>query len=204
MNIRQIITQIAEEAPKEGLTPDDIINRLVYGVGTRLVTSEGEAALGGVYKLAAVDNNGWIPVMKISESIEKIPNPGQKELWRIYDKSGKANADLITLKGEDPRGLNQIHLLHHSDQSKSRTIKKSDSTEIESLLENIIDSGKTVYEFPSIEEIRKIRDDDLNRLDTGVKRLINPHTYHVSISPAMFEEKQKLLNEMNPHNSSAG
>jgi nicotinate phosphoribosyltransferase len=204
MNIWQIITQIGEEAQKEGMHPDEIINRLVYGVGTRLVTSEGEAALGGVYKLVAVENNGWIPVMKISESIEKIPNPGQKELWRIYDTSGKANADLITLKGENPRGLNEIHLIHHSDQSKSRTIKKSSSTEIENLLKVIFKNGKTVYEFPSIEQIRQTRENDLSRLDTGVKRLINPHTYHVSISPAMFEEKQKLQNEMKPHNPQAG
>ncbi|HEX2867565.1 MAG TPA: nicotinate phosphoribosyltransferase [Ignavibacteriales bacterium] len=196
MNIWQIITQIEEEAPKEGLDADEIVNRLTYGVGTRLVTSEGEAALGGVYKLVAVDNNGWTPVMKISETIGKVPNPGQKELWRIYDKSGKANADLITLKDENPRNWDQIKLIHHSDQSKSRIVKKADYSEMESLLKPIITDGKLVYDFPSIEEIRHIREMDLDRLDTGVKRLINPHTYHVSISPKMFEEKQKLQDEM--------
>ncbi|MGE5432063.1 MAG: nicotinate phosphoribosyltransferase [Syntrophomonadaceae bacterium] len=204
MNIWQIITQIEDEAPKEGLIPDEIISRLVYGVGTRLVTSQGEAALGGVYKLVAVDNNGWIPVMKISESVEKIPNPGQKELWRIYDKSGKANADLITLKGENAREWKQIQLVHPSDKSKSRTIDKNDYPEMESLLKKIIENGKTVYEFPSIEQIRQTREKDLSRLDTGVKRLINPHTYHVSVSQAMFEEKQKLQNELKAQNHLPG
>ncbi|MCU7494180.1 MAG: nicotinate phosphoribosyltransferase [Ignavibacteria bacterium] len=201
MNIWQIITQIGEEAPKEGLTPDEIITRLVYGVGTRLVTSEGEAALGGVYKLVAVENNGWIPVIKISESVEKIPNPGQKELFRIYDNSGKANADLVTLKGENPGQLNQIQLIHHSDQNKSRTINRKDYPEIESLLQTIVENGNTKYEFPDIEEIRKTRDMDLRRLDAGVRRLINPHTYHVSISPGMFLEKQKLQEEMKSHSA---
>ena len=55
MNIWQIITQITDEAPKYQLDPEGIIKRLVYGVGTRLITSYGDPSIGGVYKLVAVN-----------------------------------------------------------------------------------------------------------------------------------------------------
>jgi nicotinate phosphoribosyltransferase len=89
--IWQILTQIQEEAPRYGVEPDHLINRLVYGVGTRLIVSDGEPALGGVYKLVAVCEDGqWVPALKISESQSKTPNPGNKLVWRIYDQRGKA------------------------------------------------------------------------------------------------------------------
>ena len=54
-----------------------MIDRLVFGVGTRLITSAGDSALDGVYKLVAVEkNNAWAPAIKISENPAKIPNPG--------------------------------------------------------------------------------------------------------------------------------
>ncbi len=54
MVIWQIITQIQEEAGRYGVDPQPLIKRLVYGVGTRLITSRGAAALDGVYKLVAL------------------------------------------------------------------------------------------------------------------------------------------------------
>ncbi len=81
--IWQIITQISQEAPRYGLDADRLIRRLVYGVGTRLIASWGEPALGGVYKLVAVHHeNTWLPAIKISDSVDKTPNPGNKRVWR--------------------------------------------------------------------------------------------------------------------------
>src|SRR5206468_4691007 len=89
--IWQIMTQINAEAPRYGVDPEALIGRLVYGVGTRLITSQGDPALGGVYKLVAVREGGaWKPAIKISESPQKTPNPGNKSVWRIYDKRGIA------------------------------------------------------------------------------------------------------------------
>ncbi|MGE5399151.1 MAG: nicotinate phosphoribosyltransferase [Ignavibacteriales bacterium] len=195
MNIWQIITQISEEAPKEGADPENIINRLVFGIGTRLITSAGEPALGGVYKLVAVNNNGWIPVIKVSDTNEKIPNPGRKQVWRIYDKKGKANADLISENDEKPYEHKEIELYHHSKQSK-RIISKEDYSDMEPLLQDILVDGTLINEMPPLEEIRRQRERDLNRLDAGVKRLINPHIYHVSISAQLVKIKQELLNKM--------
>ncbi|RPI69365.1 MAG: nicotinate phosphoribosyltransferase [Ignavibacteriales bacterium] len=194
MNIWQIITQISEEAAKHGLDADNIIHRLIYGVGTRLITSAGDSALGGVYKLVAVkENNIWQPALKISESIEKIPNPGDKNVWRIYDKSGKATADLITLFDENPNEEEKIILRNPVDQTKKRILVKTGISEIEPLLYNIVVNGKLVFDFPSIEELRRSREKDIDCLDSGVKRLILPHPYHVSVSEKLWSLKQQLI-----------
>lgn len=75
-----------------------------WGVGTNLITSKDCPAFGGVYKLAAVldeNTDEFIPKIKLSENTEKITNPGNKTVYRIYDKkTGKIRADLISLVGE--------------------------------------------------------------------------------------------------------
>jgi len=110
--IWQILTQIIEEAPRYDVEAHQLIKRLVYGVGTRLITSWGEPALGGVYKLVAVCDNGkWEPAIKISESLSKVPNPGHKYVWRLYDQRGKATADLIGLESDNPHNMEKSHFL---------------------------------------------------------------------------------------------
>ncbi len=195
--IWQIITQITQEAPRYGLDPEHLINRLVYGVGTHLITSWGEPALGGVYKLVAVHDKGeWTPALKISESPSKTPNPGYKRVWRLYDARGKATVDLIGLEKEDPAKLNQIILHHPSDHTKLRSLKRDDLSEIEPLLVEILHEGKPVYDFPDLEAIRSQRDVDLERLDPGVRRIINPHIYHVSLTQELWDIKQSLIKEV--------
>ncbi|HSD64076.1 MAG TPA: nicotinate phosphoribosyltransferase, partial [Ignavibacteriaceae bacterium] len=198
MNIWQIITQITDEAPGYNLDPEGIINRLVYGVGTRLITSYGDPSIGGVYKLTAVTNeeNEWSPAIKISESIEKIPNPGNKKIWRIYNREGKANADLIGLEDEIPAAEQDLILHHAASPGKKRILKKDQISKTESLLETILDNGKLVYKFPSINELRAVRKNDVENLDPGVKRLINPHYYHVSITEKLYEMKMRLIQKI--------
>ena len=198
MNIWQIITQITDEAPKYQLDPEHIIKRLVYGVGTRLITSYGDPSIGGVYKLVAVtnDKNEWVPAIKISESVEKIPNPGNKKVWRLYNSKEKANADLLTLEDEEPGTTEDILLHHATSQSKKRTLGKEHISKVEPLLETILDNGKLVYDFPSVDELREKRMKDIERLDPGVKRLINPHYYHVSISEKLYKMKMNLIEKI--------
>ncbi|HWP92215.1 MAG TPA: nicotinate phosphoribosyltransferase [Thermodesulfobacteriota bacterium] len=192
--IWQIITQIIEEAPRYGVDPDRLIRRLVYGVGTRLITSRGESALGGVYKLVAVyDENRWKPAIKISESLDKTPNPGHKRVWRIYDQRGKATADLLSLDEEDPRKMDRIILRHPSDHTKYRVLDRSQFTEVEPLLVEVLNEGKLAYDLPSIEDMRKLRRSDIERLDAGVKRIMNPHIYHVSLTERLWDLKQELI-----------
>ncbi len=201
MNIWQIISQIREDAPKHKVDPDNLIKRLTYGVGTRLITSEGDPALGGVYKLVAVkDKNEWVPAIKISESVEKIPNPGNKQVYRIYDNTNEATADLVSLIDENIMESQRINLRHPFDQTKKRALDKNHIKDIEPLLVDIYKNGKLVYDFPSIEDIRIQREQDLDRLDTGVKRLIYPHLYHVSITPEIWDLRNELINKLNNSN----
>ena len=192
--IWQITAQIEKEAPRYGMDPDRIIGRLVYGVGTRLITSWGEPALGGVYKLVAVHEGGrWIPAIKVSDSLDKTPNPGNKSVWRLYDRRGKATADLLGLGGEDPRALKQIVLRHPTDHTQFRFLNRDDVTQIEPLLVKILDEGRLVADLPSIEGMRQVREADVKRLDLGVTRLVNPHSYHVYLTQRLWDLKQELI-----------
>ncbi len=195
--IWQIMTQIAQEAPRVGLEADHVIDRLVFGVGTRLITSWGEPALGGVYKLVAVCEKGeWRPAIKVSESPEKTPNPGHKHVWRIYDARGKATADLLSLQEEDPRQMSHIILRHPTDHTKYRTLEREQVSQIEPLLVPVLEEGMLVCELPTLEAIRAQRREDVQRLDPGVRRLMNPHIYHVSLTQRLWDLKQSMISEL--------
>jgi nicotinate phosphoribosyltransferase len=192
--IWQIITQIEREAPRYGVDADRLIRRLVYGVGTRLITSWGEPALGGVYKLVAVRQGAeWRPAIKVSDSSEKIPNPGIKKAWRLYDRRGKATADLLALEEEEPRKMEPLTLHHPADGTKRRLLSASGISDMEPLLVEVVREGVRAVELPALEEIRRRRQADIERLDEGVRRLLNPHVYHVSLTPRLFELKMELI-----------
>lgn len=194
MNIWQIISQISEDAPKQGADADSIIKRLIFGVGTRLITSAGDSALGGVYKLISIKKDGkWQQAIKISDAVEKMTNPGDKQVWRIYDESKKATADLICLADENPKDFDSIVLRHPTSSAKFRSLNREEISEVEPMLVDVTKEGKVVYNFPSIEELRKQRKSDLGKLDSGVKRLINPHYYHVSLSQNLWNLKEELI-----------
>lgn len=195
MTLLQILSQIAEEAPRYNLDADDVINRLVFGVGTSLITSAGDSALDGVYKLVATetDHDGWVPAIKISETPVKTPNPGHKQAWRIYDERGQATADLLSLFDEDVAHERPLHLHHPSEPGISRTLTANHISNIEPLLVPILNEGQLVYDIPPLETLRQRRQADLERLDSGVRRLLNPHIYHVSLTPALWQLKQDLI-----------
>jgi len=196
--IWQIITQIQDEAQRYGVDPDSLIKRLVYGVGTKLITSAGDAALDGVYKLVAVQQeNKWIPTLKISENVDKILNPGNKRAWRVYDHRGKATADLVCLHNEDIETLSPLELRHPTMARKRRFLQRSQIDHVESLLTPIIKDG-LVNRQPDIQEMRRKRDADIEALDPGVLRLMNPHIYHVSLSRKLWDLKQSMVRQTQP------
>ncbi|MGB1250707.1 MAG: nicotinate phosphoribosyltransferase [Candidatus Promineifilaceae bacterium] len=197
MSITQIVRQIGDEAVHYQMDADQILNRLVYGVGTRLITSRGASSLGGVYKLVAAQNaNEWKPAIKLSENPHKVPNPGNKRAWRIYDQRGLATADLLTLSHENPADWDTIPLRHPTQPEMQRSLSRQQISKIEPLHVTILDNGKRTYGTPSIGDIRAQRDADLGYLDPGVRRLLNPHIYHVSLSQALWEMKQALITKM--------
>ncbi|MBN1266417.1 MAG: nicotinate phosphoribosyltransferase [Anaerolineales bacterium] len=194
--IWQIIRQIREEAPQYGLDPDQVIKRLAYGVGTRLITSAGNCALDGVYKMVAIrKDQQWKPAIKISENPDKIPNPGNKHVWRIYDERGYATADLLSLSDEELKKQDPIVLRHPINPHQYRKIPASEITRIEPLLVDVLLDGEMVHQAPSIEEMREVRQKDLEQFDPGVRRIMNPHIYHVSLTQKLWDLKQELIRE---------
>ncbi|MGN0580632.1 MAG: nicotinate phosphoribosyltransferase [Ruminococcus sp.] len=166
-----------------------------FGVGERLVTSKSEPVFGGVYKLAAVEENGEIiPKIKISENAVKITNPSFKDVWRLYDNNtGKAVADVITLADEI------------IDDSKPYTIFDPEQTYKKTTLDNftakrlrvkIFEKGKCVYKSPSIDDIKSFCKEQIDLLWDEVKRFENPHNYYVDLSMPLWQLKNRMLSQL--------
>lgn len=201
--IWQILTQIEEEAPRYGLDSDRLVKRLTFGVGTRLITSHGDPSLGGVYKLVALKKDGeWTPAIKISETPEKTPNPGNKRVWRIYDRRGKATADYLTLADELPGTDAPLVLRSPLDHSKQRRLNPDKISRIEPLLATVREGGRCVEQPTDIEVLRERRRADIACLDSGIRRLMNPHIYHVSLSQNLWELKEDLVARVSTNGAS--
>ncbi len=164
-----------------------------FGVGERLITSKSAPVFGGVYKLSAVeDREGHIiPKIKISENAAKITNPSFKKVYRLYDKAdSKAFADLITLHDETVDESQPLELFDPVDTWKRKTFENFTAKE---LLVPIFQSGKLVYDLPSMEEIRAHCAHELSLQWEEVKRFENPHNYYVDLSQKLWDLKQELL-----------
>lgn len=192
--IWSILSQLEEEAPRYGLDRDSLVDRMTFGVGTRLITSKGDSALGGVYKLVAIDDleGSWEPAIKVSEDLEKIPIPGEKRLWRIYDRRGLASADVVALIDENLTSADTLQL-HHPHREVQRTLSASAISEIEPMMEEVFSGGSRTDGSPGLETLRERRHLDLERLDTGVRRLVNPHIYHVSLTAELKQLQVDLV-----------
>ena len=193
----QIRAQIAEEAPRYGVDGAAVLQRLVYGVGTRLITSQGYSALGGVYKLVAIDGPGeWLPAMKISDTPEKMPIPGDKRVWRIYDDRGLASADVVSAGDEALSFGGGLDLYH---PHREGVIRRLDSIrDVEELVVPVYSDGERIGSVPSLDEMRQRRIADLDRLDVGVRRLVNPHVYHVSLTQKVKQLQGELIARERP------
>lgn len=169
-----------------------------WGVGTNLITSKDCPAFGGVYKLAAVKKDGkFIPKIKLSENQWKITNPGNKTIYRIYEKeTGKIKADLIALAEEQFSEQNPL-LLFDPMATWKKTYLEPGSYTMKEILVPIFLKGECVYTSPSVMEIRKICEQELNTLWEETRRLINPHEMYVDLSNALYQLKTGLLDSMN-------
>jgi nicotinate phosphoribosyltransferase len=119
-------------------------------------------------------------------------NPGRKKLWRIYNKEGKAEADVVGLKDEELKKKKELKLFHPVEPSVCRTLKREEISEIEPLLKKWPGKESGLSQKKIIENCRRARKKDLTRLHTGVKRLINPHIYHVSLTEKLKNLKEEL------------
>lgn len=169
-----------------------------WGVGTKLITSKDCPSFGGVYKLSAIKRDDeFIPRMKLSENQWKITNPGNKKIYRVYDKdSGKIKADLIALEDEHYTTDKPL-LLFDPIATWKKTYLRPDSYVLRELLVPIFLNGKCVYTSPSVMEIREYCVKEQNTLWDESRRLTNPHNVYVDLSNNLYQLKSDLLNTYN-------
>ena len=170
-----------------------------WGVGTHLITSKDCPSFGGVYKLAAIEKDGkFLPKIKISENTEKITNPGNKTIYRVYDKeTGKLRADLICFADETYDTSEEL-LLFDPNETWKKTRLPGGSYTMREMLQPIFIHGECVYTSPSVMEIAAYCKQEKETLWDETKRLINPHEVYVDLSDRLYAMKTKLLNEMHP------
>ena len=169
-----------------------------WGVGTNLITSKNCPAFGGVYKLAAVsDKNGqFIPKIKVSENIEKVTNPGNKTIFRLYDKkTGKIRADLIALSDEhiDP---DQNLMIFDPISTWKKTELTAGTYTVRELLVPIFKDGHCVYDSPTVMDIQAACTKELNTLWDESRRLVNPQEVYVDLSESLWKLKNELLDHV--------
>ncbi len=171
-----------------------------WGVGTNLITSKDCPAFGGVYKLAAVQgpDGKFIPKIKVSENIEKVTDPGNKTIFRIYDKeTGKIRGDLIAL-ADETYDSQQSLIIFDPIATWKRTYLEGGSYTIRELLVPIFMGGQCVYTSPCVMDIQTYCQKELNTLWDESRRLANPQTVYVDLSRPLWELKNQLLD--NIHN----
>ena len=162
-----------------------------FGVGERLITARSEAVFGGVFKLSAIEVNGeLVPKIKISDNIQKTTIPGFKQVYRFYDESGKAEADVITLHDEKINPDEPYHLFDPNFPWKDKVIE---NFKVVPLLIPIFIKGKLVYELPRLKDIRAFAKEEHTKLWDEVTRLEKPHEYYVDLSQTLWDLKQELI-----------
>lgn len=169
-----------------------------WGVGTNLITSKDCPSFGGVYKLAAIQNDEgeFVPKIKISENTEKITNPGNKTIYRIYEKaSGKIKADLICFADEviDPK---QDLLLFDPMDTWKKTKLAGGTYTVREILLPIFKNGECLYKSPTLKEIAAYCREEKDTLWDETKRLFYPHRVYVDLSQKLYAVKQSLLDQM--------
>ena len=165
----------------------------LFGVGERMITAKSEPVFGGVYKLAAVeDQQGNItPKIKISENVEKITIPHFKKVYRFYgNDTGKAIADYITVYDETLDDTKDLETFAPSATWKKKTVYNFTARP---LLVPVFLGGKRVYDSPSLPEIQAYCRQQVDTLWDEVKRFDNPHSYYVDLSDRLWNIQQDLL-----------
>lgn len=164
----------------------------VWGVGTKLVTAYDQAALGGVYKLGAVqDETGkWIPKIKLSEQMVKTSTPGIQQVRRFYDKDGIALGDMIYDELTPPVGLGA--LMEGGDFPKIKSFESFAKT-YEDLLVPVLRNGESVYQLPKLVLIRERTQMQLKRFPAGVLRFDNAHLYTHGLEETLYRTKLELI-----------
>ena len=165
-----------------------------FGVGENLICSKNSPVFGGVYKMVAIEKDGQvIPKIKISDNVEKVTNPGMKNLNRIMDKeTGMAIADLLTLEDEVIDTTQDLTIYHPMSRWKYKVTPANTYT-VRDMLVPIFKDGKLVYDLPTLEEIRAYSEKELATIWDEIKRFVYPQEYYVDLSEKLLNLKLEML-----------
>ncbi len=170
-----------------------------WGVGTNMITSKDCPAFGGVYKLAAIQDEmtgEFIPKIKLSENTEKVTNPGDKKVIRIYDKeTGKIRADLICMVEETYDPTKDLIIFDPIETWKKTKIKAG-TYQVREMMVPVFRNGECIYTSPAVMDIRDYCAQEKETLWPETRRLTNPHRVYVDLSDKLYEIKTGLLEEM--------
>ena len=162
---------------------------VVWGVGTKLITSFDQPALGGVYKLSAVQRDGtWDDRLKLSEQSAKVSIPGVLQVRRFVEASGMYAGDMIYdvhRPGTEPQIVDPADPLRRKDLRG-----KSENFDV---LVPVYRGGTRVYDVPSLDASRAMVARELERLHPGIKRLQNPHRYPAGLDRRLYEIRADLI-----------
>lgn len=165
-----------------------------FGVGERLITAKSDPVFGAVYKLAAVEQNGiFVSRIKMSETVEKITNPGLKKVYRIYCEEGNAVADLITREDE---AVDLDKPYRYVDPEKPWKNRYFTNCTVKELQQLVVKAGQRVDQARSLDEIRSYVEQQLeSEIWQEEQRFENPHKHYLNMSPYYYELKMSLLHE---------
>lgn len=168
----------------------------MWGVGTQLVTASEQAALGGVYKLAMIQDaaGAWQARIKHSNDLIKISNPGMQQVRRFYDPAGRFMADMIYNELQPlPNGAD-YESVELSEDGLSRHIAAK--TPHEDLLVPVMHGGKSCYQSPSLQQIQAHAQEQLERCPAGLLDLSDPAHYSIGLDVQLQQLKLDLLQQV--------
>ncbi len=159
----------------------------IFGVGTRLVTGQGQPALDGVFKLSQLNDR---PTLKFSENPEKINLPGRKQVVRYVNGENRFALDGILLDDED---VSRIRVVRHPSVEFKRTRIDREHFSPETVFHPIMKAGQAVMTFPELATVRSFARERFNRLPDGHKRFVHPHVYRIGLSNALYNLRRELI-----------
>ena len=164
----------------------------IFGVGERLITSKSYPVFGGVYKLAATEEDGEIiPKIKVSENPAKITTPYFKKVYRLFSNDDNmAIADVLTAYYEEIDESSEYEIFDPVHTWKRKKISNFTAIPLQT---QIFKNGEKCYDSPSVHEIQRYCKESLNQIWDEIKRFENPQEYYVDLSQRLWDIKYDLL-----------
>lgn len=163
----------------------------LWGVGTSLAVGRDDAALDGVYKLAAIrDAEGnWQDRVKASNTPAKSTIPGILGVRR-YRRDGRLVADVIH---EEREPLDEtVSYRDAADPEVIGAVGGSGET-FEDLLQPLLRDGQCVAERPSGRVIRERVREQLESLPAELREFTPETHYTVGLERRVFERRDQML-----------